>query len=182
MRNPGPKDKGMGKSPYIPFYPSDWLAGTRGLTAAETGVYITILAMIYEREAPLDMPRERLARLCGCTVTNFQKAVDALLDGGKLVLRDGGLWNIRAECELEMRSAKREDAKSSAKARWRKSQGNQGDSDATASKAHCGNDASQNQNQNQIDRGNKSPLSSMEGVRAAIELEMKKRAQEGAKP
>ena len=34
--------------PWFKFYPSDWLGGTRGLTAEETGVYITMIAMMYE--------------------------------------------------------------------------------------------------------------------------------------
>ena len=143
----------MADSPYIPFYPSDWLAGTRGLSAAETGVYITILCMIYEREAPLDMPRDRLARLCGCTVTNFERALSALIDGGKLIIKDGGLWNKRAECELELRSSKRSNAKRSANARWEKPNEKQGASDANASIPQCENDANQNQNQNHIEEG-----------------------------
>jgi uncharacterized protein YdaU (DUF1376 family) len=143
----------MADSPYIPFYPSDWLAGTRGLSAAETGVYITILCMIYEREAPLDMPRDRLARLCGCTVTNFERALSALIDGGKLIIKDGGLWNKRAECELELRSSKRSNAKRSANARWEKPKEKQGAIDASASIPQCENDANQNQNQNHIEEG-----------------------------
>ena len=142
----------MADSPYIPFYPSDWLAGTRGLSAAETGVYITILCMIYEREAPVDMPRDRLARLCGCTVTNFDRALSGLIDGGKLIIKDGGLWNKRAECELELRSSKRSNAKRSASARWEKPKEKQGEEDANASKPQCETDANQNQNQT-IDTG-----------------------------
>lgn len=136
----------LNKSPYIPFYPSDWLAGTRGLTAAETGVYITIISMIYEREAPLDMPDERLARLCGCTVTNFRKAIGALIEQRKLIRVEGGLWNERAECELEKRTAKRSDAKTAATKRWEKTQQNQSNDDADAMRTQCGNDANQNQN------------------------------------
>jgi uncharacterized protein YdaU (DUF1376 family) len=33
----------MGESPFIKFYPSDFLAGTSGLSPAERGVYITLL-------------------------------------------------------------------------------------------------------------------------------------------
>lgn len=39
----------MSGDPWVKFWPSDWLAGTSGLTAAERGVYITILALIYEQ-------------------------------------------------------------------------------------------------------------------------------------
>ena len=33
---------------HIPFYPSDWLAGTAALSDAEKGVYITLVARMYE--------------------------------------------------------------------------------------------------------------------------------------
>jgi hypothetical protein len=95
--------------------------------------------MIYEREAPIDMPPERLARLCGCTVTNFRKALATLLAEGKLIETDAGLWNKRAECELEKRTALRTNAKRSAEARWRKTKEKQCKSDATASNPHMRN-------------------------------------------
>jgi uncharacterized protein YdaU (DUF1376 family) len=100
------------------------------------------------------MPRDRLARLCGCTVTNFERALSALIDGGKLIIKDGGLWNKRAECELELRSSKRSNAKRSANARWEKPKEKQDPGDASASIPQCESDANQNQNQNQtIDTG-----------------------------
>jgi len=105
--------------------------------------------MIYEREEPIDMTHERLARLCGCTVTNFKKALSALIDEGKLVEVSGGLWNTRAGCELEKRTAKREDAKIAASKRWEKTQQNQSDDDANAVRTQYESDANQNQNQNQ---------------------------------
>ena len=137
----------MSESPYIPFYPSDWLAGTRGLTAAETGVYITLIAMMYEREAPIQMSHDRLARLCGTTKTNLKAAVRVLVQEGKLIETDAGLWNERVECECEKRTAKRESAKTSAGKRWEKTQGNQSGADANALRTHCEGNANQNQNQ-----------------------------------
>jgi uncharacterized protein YdaU (DUF1376 family) len=115
--------------PFVPFYPSDWLAGTRGLTAAETGVYITLVAMMYEREAPLDMPADRLARLCGCTVKAFCAARDTLLTEGKLTLRDGGLWNNRVEKECAARKNRSEKAQQSIAHRWQKTKQNQQNDD-----------------------------------------------------
>ena len=135
--------------PWVKFYPSDWLAGTRGLTAAETGVYITLVAMMYEREEPLDMPVDRLARLCGSTKTNFKKAISVLLDEGRIVQTDSGLWSKRVECELQKRTAKTNNAKSSANARWGKTKQKQGLGDAVASETHmrngCDGDATRNQ-------------------------------------
>ena len=60
------------------FFPSDWLAGTRGMTAAETGVYITLIAMMYERAEPLNFDRPKLARLCGIPAGSFRQVLSAL--------------------------------------------------------------------------------------------------------
>ena len=50
---------------HVPFYPSDWLAGTRGLSDSETGVYITLIARMYEMAGPIERDDDRLSRLCG---------------------------------------------------------------------------------------------------------------------
>lgn len=137
----------MSDSPYVPFYPSDWLAGTRGLTAAETGVYITLVALMYERETPIDTPPERLARLCGCTPAACRKALATLIDEGKLIATGAGLWNARVGIEIEKRSEKRNSARASAEKRWGKTEEKQQSGDANALRRHCGRNANQNQSQ-----------------------------------
>lgn len=127
--------------PWFKFYASDWLAGTRGLTAAETGIYITLVSMMYERGAPIDMPAERLARLCGATVTNLKKAICTLIDEGKIFETEDGYWNKRVECEVQKRSAKRQSAKANAERRWGKSEQKQRDDNATALQTHSNDDA-----------------------------------------
>ena len=133
----------MSRSPFIPFYPSDWLAGTRGLTAAETGIYITLIAMMYEREAPLEADYKRLARLCGATVPSFMAALDSLVSEAKITVTNGALWNARVQVELGKRSEKRESARDSAKARWRKAPQKQAPYDADAMRNRCETDANQ---------------------------------------
>jgi len=59
------------KQPYVRFFASDWLGGTRGMKAAEVGIYITLIAMMYERCEPLPEDHKRLARQCGCSVSVF---------------------------------------------------------------------------------------------------------------
>lgn len=83
----------MSDNPFFQFYPSDWLAGTRGLTAAETGVYITLIAMMYEAEGPVSDDSKRLARLCGSTPAAFKKAIDGLVSTGKLTRDERGFFN-----------------------------------------------------------------------------------------
>lgn len=133
----------MSKSPFFQFYPSDWLAGTRGLTAAETGVYITLIAMMYEAEGPIPYDATRLARLCGSTPAAFRKAVDGLVDTGKLSVSEDGIFNRRVQIEIEKRSEKRLAASQSAKTRWGKAQQNQTPADANASNSQCERNANQ---------------------------------------
>jgi len=140
------------KNSYVPFYPSDWLAGTRGLTAAETGIYITLIAMMYERGEPLAMEHRRLARLCGTSAGNFAKALEALIDHGKIEDTDAGLWNHVVAKVLSRVSEKRTAASASAQARWgEKSNENNHGSDANAVRSQCENDAIQRPKAKDID-------------------------------
>lgn len=110
----------MSKMPWIRFFPSDWLAGTRGMSAVETGVYITLIATMYERGEPIAEDHARLARLCGASNSAFRKALDTLVDEGKITRVDGGLWNDRVEKEQVYLSEKSEVGSKAARARWSK--------------------------------------------------------------
>jgi uncharacterized protein YdaU (DUF1376 family) len=133
----------MSDNPFFQFYPSDWLAGTRGLTASETGIYITLVAMMYETEAPVPSDTKRLSRLCGCTPSAFKKAVEGLLSTGKLTQDERGFFNRRVEIEIEKRSEKRAAAKQSANRRWEKTKENQATANANASVPQCERNANQ---------------------------------------
>ena len=50
------------KQPWFKFYTSEWISGVGTLSAAERGVYVTLLAMMYDKEAPIDRDDTRLAR------------------------------------------------------------------------------------------------------------------------
>lgn len=112
------------KAIHIALYPSDWLAGTRGLTPAETGVYITLVCMMYERQEPLPFDHARLARMCNCPAGTFKKILAVLLDEGKLIETPQGLWQARVEKELAAAKDAIEDAsergRKAVQARWQK--------------------------------------------------------------
>lgn len=133
----------MSSNPFFQFYPSDWLAGTRGLTAAETGIYITLIALMYEAEEPIPHEKKRLARLCGTTPATFEKVAKCLVESGKITLDDRGFFNRRVEIEIKKREEKRQTASESAKARWQKEQQNQQPDDANASNSQCVRNANQ---------------------------------------
>lgn len=133
----------MSQMPWVRFFPSDWLAGTRGMSAAETGVYISLIAMMYERGEPIVEDAARLARLCGASNAQFKKALETLISEGKIQRVEGGLWNGRVEKEVVYRSEKSEVGKQAAEKRWRKDKQNQRPADADAMPTQCEGNANQ---------------------------------------
>lgn len=136
----------MSETPWVRFFPSDWLAGTRGMSASETGIYITLIAEMYERLEPLREDTGRLARLCGATKTAFKNTLETLIVEGKIQRTDKGIWNERVEKEIAIREEKSRAARESSKSRWsKKDNKNNGGDDANAMRETCGGDANQNQ-------------------------------------
>lgn len=127
----------MSKAPYIPLYTSDFIAGTSGMTASTKGVYITLLCLMYEGEAPLAQSWENLARRCGCTLPAFRKAIEDLEADGKLLISDDGLWSHKCDKHITARRERQSSASSAAKKRWEKTQQNQCEVDADALPAQC---------------------------------------------
>lgn len=188
----------MSEVPWIRFFPSDWLAGTRGLSASETGVYITLIATMYERGHPLPEDHGRLARLCGASNSSFKSALEALTVGGKILRVEGGLWNERVGKEGQHRAEKSEAARAAASYRWEnqkvevpsypseirevgtdpttsvgseKPQSNQSTSTADASPAHRKNDATRAGVRNQRPEIRKKDISLTTFERSARERE-----------
>lgn len=108
----------MSEMPWVRFFPSDWLGGTRSMSAAETGIYITLIATMYERGSPIVEEPARLARLCGTSNSSFKACLQSLVNDGKIVRKEGGLWNERVAKEVVYRSEKSEVGRKSANARW----------------------------------------------------------------
>lgn len=142
------RDK-MGDKPFIKFYPSDFLAGTSGLSPAERGVYITLLCLIYEKDGPISNETARLSRRCGVPAGTFKRILSALVDVGKISEVDGMLTNRRAERSITDRSDRVNSAKVAAQSRWsketEKTEQNQSEIDAPAMRSdmrsQCASDA-----------------------------------------
>ena len=131
------------KTPWIRFFPSDWLAGTRGLTASEAGIYITLIALMYERDGKIANEPPRLSRLCGASNSAFKKALDTLLEEGKIEEKDGLLFNNRVVEELFYSREKSSVASKNAKSRWaQKPNKNNADNHADAMPPQCNGNAS----------------------------------------
>lgn len=112
------------KQPYVRFFASDWLGGTRGMKAVEIGVYITLIALMYERREPLPDEPKKLARQCGCDERSFTKILASLIEDRKIVRSEGGLWNDRVQREFEWRAKMSGGAKEAADSRWKKNKKN----------------------------------------------------------
>lgn len=91
----------MSGAAWIKFFPSDWLSGTIGLTALEKGVYITILALIYDKGGPIVNNTKLLARRCDTTPAAFAAALKTLVEEGKLIVSSSEIFNKKAEKIIE---------------------------------------------------------------------------------
>ena len=127
----------MSEAPFVPFYTSDFLAGTSGMTASSKGVYITLLCLMYEQEAPLPQSWETLARRCGCTLPAFKRAIESLQDDGKITVSDAGIWSPKCDKHIAQRRERQISARAAAKTRWEKDKKKQRPVDATASIPQC---------------------------------------------
>lgn len=123
--------------PYVQLYTSDFLAGTSGMTASTKGVYITLLCLMYESEAPLGQSWDLLARRCGCTMPAFKRAILDLQDEQKVTVSDAGIWSDKCDKHIARRRERRSSAKAAAEKRWEKSEQKQGKADANAMPAQC---------------------------------------------
>lgn len=117
---------------WIRFFPGDWLSGTSGLTAAERGVYITILALIYDTGGAIIRDDARLARKCGVAVPAFRRILDDLIADGKIEAIDGRLSNRRASREIDRAQKISGTRAKTAAARWDKTKENQSPKNANA--------------------------------------------------
>lgn len=139
------QEEEMSDKPFIKFYPSDFLAGTSGLSPSERGVYMTLLCLIYENDGAIVRDDTRLARRCGAPKAAFARILRCLVAEEKITERDGFLMNNRAEKAIVDRQNRLQNATHAAHSRWsaqsKKIQQNQSGKDAGAMRAQCVGDA-----------------------------------------
>jgi uncharacterized protein YdaU (DUF1376 family) len=123
--------------PWFKFYHQDWLAGTTGLSMAERGCYITLLALMYDAGGSILRDDGRLARRCGCPTPNFKSALQALIDDGKIIQDGDQLTNERVKKEVMARENIGAMAREKAASRWNKSKEKQQSENAAAMPQQC---------------------------------------------
>lgn len=169
----------MSETPFIKFFPGDFLGGTSGLSPAERGAYITLLCLMYEQDGPIERDDARLARRCGAPKATFQRLLQALIDAGKIVQSDGFLSNQRAEKAIVDRQNRTQNSTHAANSRWSeqkvKNKQKQRPSDAGAMPEQCVSDAkpearSQSIGEEGLDKSNPPPPIRTVGVDFLEEL------------
>lgn len=91
----------MNGLPYYKRYPRDFIEGTIGMGFEMKAAYGLVLDLIYMQGGNLvDDPRYIAGQL-GCSVRKWTGLRAALIDAGKLIVRDGRIGNYRADKELE---------------------------------------------------------------------------------
>ena len=88
---------------WFRFFPSDWLGGTSGLSAAEKGVYVTLIALMYDQGGMVPRDDARLARQCGLPKAGLSKVIDTLVALGKIEVDGERLTNSRVKTEVTER-------------------------------------------------------------------------------
>ncbi|AQX19682.1 MULTISPECIES: DUF1376 domain-containing protein [unclassified Bartonella] len=93
------------KSPWVKFYPSQFLKELEGFKPAETAVYTTLVLLMIDKGAPIFNNASQLTNLCGCSVQTFRKILEALIRCGRIIrLEDGRLWHTSSAFDLDTNS------------------------------------------------------------------------------
>lgn len=85
-----------GRHSYVPFYPSDWLAGTARLPRLHRSIYFDVCCYVWDHAKKV--PEGELRLMCG-DLKGWQHIINDLVEGGKLIREGGFIWNERALTE-----------------------------------------------------------------------------------
>lgn len=110
----------MSETPWIKWFPSDFLNGIAELSPHEAIIYTVILNRIYDEGGPIPDEPEKIGRRCNMRPSSAEKAVAALAKAGKIIRARGLISNARAEKEIKSRQKVREKLTQNALARWEK--------------------------------------------------------------
>ncbi len=142
---------------FYPFHIGDYLTATRHLSWDEDLAYRRLIDLYYTREAPLPLDRKQIYRLVVAADSKQRTAVDAVISEFFTEAEDG-FHNARCDEELTALASKRDKAKQSADARWKRNgaQHSHSDGNANASDPHMrthseGNATNTNTNTNKDD-------------------------------
>ena len=106
---------------WAPYNLSDWASGTLELSFEEEAAYRKICDLIYLFDARLRDDDRANARRLKISLQKFRKLKSALLDQGKIEVREGYLRQERCEKDLKKIQERSEKAAKKARKRWENS-------------------------------------------------------------
>lgn len=127
----------VSKIPWFKCFPSDFLNGVSTLSPHEGWVYAIILMRIYDEDGPIPDKPEQIARRCNMRLYQCKKAIDTLVDEGKLIRENGYLANDRANKVLVERHELAKKSSRAAAARWEKAKKKPNKINGTPMQAQC---------------------------------------------
>lgn len=84
------------------FYPRDWISGTRTLSDRARGVYVDLLAVMYDRGGAVKDDERWLCRFLGYRdARQLRPVIAELIREGKIEISDGWITNRRATQEIQ---------------------------------------------------------------------------------
>lgn len=100
----------MSRSPWFKFETTPFLDGVLTLTAAERGVYVTLLALMYDTDGPITGDVKWLSKRTGLSAATLRRVIDRLVEIDKFQLTaDGEISNRTALNVIEMRDKRRQE-------------------------------------------------------------------------
>lgn len=88
---------------WFKFYPHDYLKGVRGLTPEEAGIYMAVLALMYEEGGAIPNDEKWITGAARCSVRAWRRVLERLCRLGKIVVDiDGHLVNHRVINEISL--------------------------------------------------------------------------------
>ena len=108
------------KTPWIKWFPSDFLNGVADLSPNEIAVYTIILNRIFDEDGPIKNDPAIISRRCNMRPSQAAKSIKCLIENGKLIDADGLLDNERAKKEVESRRKVSVKQTINITSRWRK--------------------------------------------------------------
>jgi uncharacterized protein YdaU (DUF1376 family) len=102
---------------YAPFYPSDWRSGCLILNLEEEGLYVRIIAYMYDTGRAIPANHYEGARLLNVHYNKYVKVVSSLIEKGKIIKAQN--WLINEKVQEVMDKYRREHAARSAAAKAR---------------------------------------------------------------
>ncbi len=85
---------------YIKFYQDDWMGGTRGFSLEQEGFYLRFIVAQWQIRGGLPDDARWIANALHCDVRTVPRMRAFLIDRGKIVCRDGFLYNPRVMRDL----------------------------------------------------------------------------------